>query len=137
MIYKLYASIGIDTEAAASLDIQLSGNIRAVAGVFCPTGVDALSDIVKSELSFTSSSSFTNNDVKGSIAMACMSQNMLTSGGGLGFTNYSISGLNIPVSQGERIYIHGTITSGNALAMTWYLYIDDDASLPRPPRGRR
>lgn len=134
-VYKLTAA-NDGTDGMASLDVIADGEITGMLVTAQPTGMDALGDYNRAEVSFSSSSSFTTNDVRASLIMAGVSQNFLTSGGGSPGYNSSVSGLTIKVNQGERIFLHGNISTGGGGQVTAYLYVNDGQE-SRPARRRR
>ena len=133
-IYKLSAVVtGADNIAA--IDIREEGSLYAVSISMRPGNLDALGDYMTIEISFGSTSSLDSNDVLSSIFQHVVTQNFLTSGGGVGSNTASISGLLIPVHGGERIYMHARIVAGTGRAEA-YLYVDDNSD-PKPIRRRR
>lgn len=136
MIYKLYGAINADADAIASIDIQNDGFINAMLIAMTAAGMDALSDQLRVEISFLSSNTLENNDSRGSLITMAISQNFLTTGGGTSGGNNSVSGLRIQVSQGERIFMHGKISTGVSGKATAYLYVDDGVD-QKPARRRR
>ena len=123
-IYKFYAAMS-SIDGLATLDITNEGIISAVSFAINPVGMDALSDFCRVELSFMSSGTFTTNDTRGSIAMAVFGQNFLTSGGGIAGSNPQLSGLEIEVHAGERIHIHGSMSSGVSGNAIVYVYVKE------------
>ncbi len=137
-VYKIYGTSVSATvsNSLATLDIQVDGLIVALLTDINPNGMDALNDEVLMELSFLSSNTFTINDSRGSLIVASLGQNFLTSGGGVGGGNASIGGLSIPVNAGERIHLHTSSSSGVTAGCTGYLYVNDGVDL-KPARRRR
>ncbi len=129
-IYKLYASSSGDS--VASFDVQLDGEIKALLMSADASGADALNEGVLAELSFLSSNTFANSDVRGSLMTIQIRFGVLTSGGMNASENYHVSGLEVPVNAGERIFLHvsdqGTLTGRNVYA---YLYIKDKGTSRR------
>lgn len=123
-IYKLYG--GSSGDDAASLDIQIDGEIEAILMSADVAGADALNDGVIAEVSFLSTNGFGSNDVRGSLMTVQCRQNFLTSGGGNMATNMAVGGISIPVAAGERVHLHildrGSPTSRSVHA---YLYVRD------------
>jgi len=134
-IYKLYGSVTGDS--VASLDIQLDGEIMAIHMTQRVTGVDALEDGAEAELSFLSTNSFANNDVRGSLMTIQGSLGVLTQGGNNTGINAQVSSLEIPVSAGERIHLHINLRGGASAANTHaYLYVRDKGVARIPGRRR-
>lgn len=124
VIYKLYGSVsGALGNSIASLDIQNDGFIEGVLMNLWGTGMDALNDIVQLEVSFGSQQSFTQNDIRASIAHIVLIQQFLTSGGGAqANTAFMSFQKGIPISAGERIHMHGNASAGTVMAGNAYLY---------------
>lgn len=134
-IYKLFASTSGDS--VASLDIQLDGEIQAIHMSGEAVAADALDDGYKAELSFLSTNTFSNNDVRGSLMTIQAKLGLLTQGGGNVATNAQISSLGIPVAAGERVHLHISFAGGiSAAAVFAYMYIQDKGT-PRIPGRRR
>lgn len=134
-IYKLRANGNGDS--LASLDIQIDGIITAIFMTGKGSGMDALNDGWMAEVSFLSSSTFTVNDVRGSLMTIQSEIGFLTTGGCNTGVNANISSMEVPVSAGERIHMHilhlGTISSATVHC---YLYVLDKGT-PRIPGRRR
>ena len=139
MIYKLFGAVpnNATTDSIASLDIQEDGFITAVAMYIDPSTLDAVDDEVRCEVSFMSSNTFTVNDTRGSIFQHGVSQQFLTSGGGMGSLNASISGLLVPVEGGERVHLHSlSVLGGSGSSVTVYLYVEDSQDTKQRPKRR-
>lgn len=127
-VYKLYAAgTGGAEDAAASLDVQFNGAIEGCL-ISAIADLDADQEQLQVEASFLSTSTFTANDARGSIAMAQAQLNLTTSGGSPGQLNVAMTGMNIPVSAGERLYLHLLATAGTTSKVHVYLYVRDRAS---------
>lgn len=125
-IYKLHGTIAAGTtNSLAQLDIVEDGKIKAVSWTLRPTGMDALDDELAAEISFASTNTISNNDVRQSISEVGVTQQFLTSGGGVAGGNYAISGLNINVIAGERIHLHTIADTGMAGGVSCYMYVED------------
>lgn len=126
-------------DGIASIDIPNDGVITAVLlQIRQISGMDAADDNIEFELSFLSSNTFGSNDTRGVIAGMSVSQQFLTSGGGIGATNLHLGSLNIEVAAGERIHIHGNASAGNAGTAIAFLFIDDGIGIGGVrPRIRR
>lgn len=122
-VYKLYATGTADTDAAASLDIQVDGHIVAASLDVWVTGADALNDGARAEVSFASTSAFGSNDTKASILHAASMQGFLTSGGGPVQSRSFITGVAIEVAAGERMYLHVDVTGTMVFFAQAYLYV--------------
>lgn len=132
-VYKLTANTVAD--AAATLDIQDDGVIEGVL-INMRATLNADTENMNVEVSFASVSGFTANDTRASFAGMSLQAGMLTSGGLTASENLFIS-MNIPVSGGERIYIH---TAGTAAALdrvSVWLFVADGRVADRAGRVRR
>lgn len=127
-LYKLYGT-GV-TDAVASLDIVANGNIVAIA-VAHEADLPADNNTSRMEVSFSSTSGFTSNDTKSSIITSRLFASLVTSGLATTGANFGVSGLKIPVTLGERIYLHG---SGTTMTATVYIYTDDRSAAGRRQR---
>jgi len=125
MVYKLYASVSTSTDSAASLDIVEDGQIIGMNLDIDATADDALNDGATAEVSFASVSAFATNDTRASIIAAGVHQGFLTTGGGAVAKSSLIAfGQDgIPVSGGERLYLHINITGTSVCAVRCYLYV--------------
>lgn len=134
-IYKLFASAA--GASAASLDIQMDGEIKAMHMSIQPNTMDALDDGAESEVSFLSTASWSSNDTRGSLMIVQSKLGMLTTGGGNVAINASLSSLSIPVAAGERVHLHVAVAGGTVSCPSHaYLYVEDKG-LPRVPGRRR
>lgn len=133
-VYKLYGSTGVAADGLASLDVQFDGHIVAYSIHAYASGMDASGEGYQIEASFLSTSAITSNDARGLIGMAVAQSGMLTSGGSQPAVNHSCSGLSIPVTGGERLYLHvGYLSTPGTVKASVVLYVEDsaDANLRR------
>ena len=130
-LYKLYGT-GV-TDGLASLDIVEPGVIYAVSWA-AYGDLDADGETLGAELSFASASGFTTNDTKSAIdtIRALANDTGTAASNKVVAINKATTGLEIPVEQGERLYLHGT---GTALVCTVHIYVRDSAG--RRAAGRR
>ena len=117
-IYKLYGS-GV-TDNLASLDIAANGKIVGVAWA-AYGDLDADTETLAAEVSFSSSSGLATNDTKSSIS-AVRAFNTSTATALIAINTFVGPGLNIPVKAGERLYLHA---AGASFTGTAYVYVDD------------
>lgn len=134
-VYKLSSTI-VGQSNEASLDIRVEGLLYAVSITARTSGMDALGDYAEIEVSFGSVLTILTNDVLQSIFLHAVTNNFLTSGGGVGSCTAVSPALKIPVFAGERVYLHSAITSGVAGRAQAYLYIDDGTELKAARRRR-
>jgi len=128
-IYKLMATTV--AEGAATLDIQDDGVLEGVLIAMRAT-LNADGENMNCEVSFASTNGIATNDTRASFAGAALQVGLLTSGSANSSVNVFIA-LNLPVSAGERIYLH---TAGTAAALdraSVWLYVADRG---RPGSGR-
>lgn len=121
-VYKLYASVSTDTNAAASIRIQAPGIITAILFSGLVNSVNDDSDY-RGELSFANVSSANNNDSIGPIADVRGLVNILTSGAYLGQVNQFVGGLQIPVDSGTLLYVNFDITGTITVSLAIYVYV--------------
>ena len=128
IVHKLYASVTAAADGVASLDIIEPGNIVAIQAWMNVTQATGDGDGMQAEVSFASANGFGTNDTRSSIFGMSMMQNLLTSGMAPSWYSESLSGLQIPVNMGERLYLHinelGSVTS--MIASIWLHF------LPKP-----
>ena len=134
-IYKLYGtSTGGSENGIGALDIVADGTIRAVS-IDYRADLDADDEFIEVEISFGSSNTVQVNDTRQSIFSARKQTALLTSGVYDGQISGAVSGLNIPVIQGERVFLHVNATAGVLGRGGGYMYVED--SLDTRLRRRR
>lgn len=106
-IYKLYATGTATTNALANLIIQRPALITAVSWVVA-VSAGTVGNRVELELSFASTGQLATNDTIGPISGHNVSALLTTSGVEQG-SSFCHSGLAIPASQGDRLYLHCTV----------------------------
>lgn len=124
-IYKLMGTAtGGNELSAGTLDIQFDGKISAIH-YSVRADFDADGDVAVCEVSFLSSLTTAVNDTRGSIIMV-QNQHAVGAAGAVNSNmNGSVSGVNIPVTAGERIHLHFGNTAALTGAANFYLYVDD------------
>jgi len=130
-VYKLRKSFTVSLDDGASLDIQFDGRIVAFWWEV-HSDLDADAESFQVEVSFLSSNALSSNDSRGSLTVAG-AQASGTPGFIESSVNSGLSGLDIPVTRGERIHMHAILTGSGSVVATCYLYVDDRAD----PRIRR
>lgn len=129
-VYKLGVPAGTAAaNAVAQLDIQFDGEIYGCSISAVPD-LDAADDSFAIEVSFLSIQSLGTNDSRGSIYIARQRLSLMTAEAGALGVNALAMGLKVPVTAGERMYLH---TSGTTCAADCFIYVEDRAS----PRLRR
>lgn len=125
-VYKLNADAAAGTTSSiATLDIVEDGKIKAIAWAGTALNMDALGDEYRAEVSFSSSNTMDQNDVRQSISEVGCAQNFLTSGGGGGSLNHSVTGLDLNVVAGERIHLHSKLSTGVSGRISCHIYVKD------------
>lgn len=125
-IYKLYAlTIAGANDAIAQLDIVEDGYIVAINVSGAIIGLDNANDMFRAELNFSSGNTLDNNDVRQSIFEVSASQNITVQGAGTNNLNHSISGLEVKVIGGERIYVHSFASVGVNGPISFHVYVKD------------
>ena len=124
-VYKLAATgTGGVEDGAAQLDIQFDGVITAIFGTLRAT-LDADAEFALAELSFISSQTMGNNDTRGSLMLLQLQQHVTTSGSNSNCVNEGVSGVEIPVNAGERLWMHLQVTASTASNADFYVYVND------------
>ncbi len=134
-VYKFYSAT-LNGNNLASIDFAKDGIITALSVSIRPQTLDLLDDSLDIELSFVSISTFTIHDSRSSLISHHVSQQFLTTGGGVGSLSHGISGLKIPISAGERVHMHGQISGGGLGVGYGYIYVDDGINQRPAPRRR-
>ena len=126
-VYKIHALVAAGTnDAIAQLDIVEDGKIAAVAWAAAPLTMDGFTDEFRVELGFGSANTLDNNDVRQSISEIGTGQNINgASAGGPAVMNHSISGLELNVIAGERIFLHSFASAGVSGRVSCHIYIKD------------
>lgn len=125
-IYKLHANVTAGTNnSIATFDIVEDGKIHVVSWAGAPTGMNALDDEFRVEVTFASTNTLDSNDVRQAIHEIGASQQFLTDGGGVGSINNSVSGLDINVIAGERIHMHSFASTGVGGRVSCFIYVKD------------
>ena len=128
-IYKMFNSFAASADSGASLDIQFDGQLVVidwnVNGDF-----DADLERYEIEVSFLSTNTFSSNDSRGSLSQVGARAAAAGTPASLvvDSTQKVVTGLDIPVVQGERVHLHGSITGLGVVAATVYLHVNDRAA---------
>jgi len=130
-VYKLRNTLTVTADSVAQLDVQFDGILKAFWWSI-RADMDADSESYSVECSFLSTTTINANDSRGSIAQAAESASG-TPGFVMSGVNSGLSGLDILVSQGERIHMHGVLTGTGSVNAAIYLYVEDRSD----PRLRR
>lgn len=122
--YKLWSNTATAGDGVASLDVVSDGKLFGILVVIdglAGAGVNARG---RMEISFASSSGFITNDTRSSIAQ--VSYSAITSAGAFNQMQW-IYVPDIQFNQGERVFLHHTITGTalSAINITAFLYVTD------------
>lgn len=100
MLYSLYSA----ADGSVSIDVRENDVIEAVhLETYTLAPVDGA--VAKAELSFGSASQFTTNDASGIIASVANASDA-TVGVGKAMNSTFLSGIQVPINAGERLYLH-------------------------------
>ena len=106
IIRMVLSSSDISTAASVNVDIPMNGILVGVSWAV-RSDMDADGDTVDAELSFISSNMFVTHDARGVIDDVRLAAVFTTSGHAIIGVNKYVVLPDIPVAQGERIYLHG------------------------------
>jgi hypothetical protein len=121
MIYKLYGQNAVSADGQASVDVREDDSIEAIAlSMLTIQPVDGMQWGM--EVSFGSSSQFTINDTNSTIISMKDSWRLVTSGAASTGKHLVLPQLNIPISAGERIFLHLNTTNAVTIQATAFLY---------------
>lgn len=128
------ASTGGNESALAQIDVPMSGNIVGVQWVVLAT-LNATEESLRVELSFSSTVGFTN-DSRNIISIAGVQAGVITAVGAVTeyITQYH-GPMVVPVSMGERIFLHTSASAGVVGVINCLISFDFD--LDRPLARRR
>jgi len=125
-VYKLYAAgTGGTEDGIAQTDIQFDGVITSIY-MTNAADLDADLEFCHAEISFISQNSIGVNDTRGSL-MTLTDRAVGTPAGNTGMAASS-GPMAVPVTAGERVWMHISATAGAVSAVSAYLYVDDKAS---------
>jgi len=111
-IIGMYGGVTGGTEdALASIDIPQGGVITGVDWD-AHANLDADSEQFRIELSFIATNQITSNDVRGRISSIGSEVAVLTSGIPVASMQKFVGPMDLPVSGGERLYLHSMATAG-------------------------
>lgn len=130
---QLFAS-ATPADNAASIDVPQDGRLVGVDWTMTVAASGADFSVL-GEISFASTSQFSSNDARASITTCAVNSDLTTSGAAVGMANKYVMLPEIPVSTGERIYLH---TSGTAIVVGTraHLYFDFEEPTRRRTRMR-
>jgi len=139
-VIKMYVDVAAATYEAAQIDIPADGtlyafNMQILVGDATPVNNES----VFAELSFISSPQFASNDSRGSIGQVGVGGYQALAATTViidGAWTMAMSGLNIHLNAGERIYLHATPGGSITATVVAYMYIDDGMDQPRAVRRR-
>lgn len=123
-VRKIYASTNATANAAASLQVIRSGRIVGIVWVAVPTGGFAASTVnAVGELSRTATAQYTTNDTLESLDQLAIG-GLETTSGNMGVENKQTL-CDIPITAGDRLYLHATHSGTGTVSWTVFLHIRD------------
>jgi len=130
--------IGGTQDAMAMIDIPQDGFLIGIDWDL-NADLDADIEVVSAELSFIATNQLTSNDVRGRISSVSARAAVLTAvGTAIVSIQKWLSGFDIPVSAGERFFLHGVSIAGVAGVVIVNLFFDFGSNaLPRRSTRRR
>src|SRR3990167_4701817 len=135
-VQKIYANSTASADAVASVDIQEDTVIEGLQMDLYQQGLTVQDEGSRWEVSFASTSGFSANDTRASIAGISNHLGVVTTGGAPQNAHLFVP-CNIPVQAGERLYVHtsvvGTITVNTLQA---WLYLRGGNTPARRPNFR-
>ncbi len=124
-VYKLFgAATGGTENAVASLDIQFDGEIVAMH-YSVVADLDADGDTVNMEVSFLATAATAVHDTRGSLITASTQHAIGAAGAVNSGMLGSINGVRIPISAGERVFMHFANTASLTGSANVYIYTVD------------
>ena len=136
-VIGMYGAITGDTQnAIAAIDIPQDGVIIGLDWDFS-VNFDADSEVEAAELSFIATNQLTTNDVRGRISSVSAAAAVLTA---VGINSQNIQkwlgGFDLPVSGGERLYLHASGSSGVTGLVRMNIFFDQSGTMRRSARRR-
>lgn len=99
--------------------------------------LDASVELVSAEISFIATNQLTTNDVRGRITSISAAMHLLTSGVGIITLQKYVDLKEIPVSGGERLYMHFSTTAGVVTSLRCNLHFEMTGGTTRRSARRR
>lgn len=121
-VLKLWCNVSADTDSACYVVLPNPGKIVAVSWHAEITSALAVSS-AKLELSFSGARQTTVNDATGPISMHACGTTVLTSGGAEAGSNSLLTGVAIPVSGGDKLYLNAEITGTITVNTNCFVYV--------------
>lgn len=115
----------IANSAAVTLDVPMNGRLIGLSWAFS-ADLDADADYAYAQLSFLAASLLTTNDARGVIDTKRINHHVVTSGSVVATWNGYVQLPDVPVMQGERIYLHATGAASIPYACTVQLHFNFD-----------
>lgn len=136
-IIGMFADIAGGTQdAVASIDIPQDG---ALTGIDWDVrgDLDADAEEMDVELSFIATNQLETNDVRGRISSVGAEISLTTSGVAVCFLQKFVGPIEIPVSGGERLYLHAKCTTGLTGRIRCNIHFDTASPAQRRSARRR
>lgn len=124
-------------DALAQVDIPQDGVLIGIDWDFS-MNLDADGELAQAELSFIATNQINTNDVRGRISSISVVTAVLTSVGSttIGMQKW-LGGFDLPMSGGERLYIHVTSSTGANGTIRCNLFYDSSGTMRRSARRGR
>ena len=130
-VIGMWMSITGGTEnAGAAIDIPKDGVITGI-DVDVHANMDADSEYVSGELSFIATNQLNSNDVRGRLTSWGSEMSLTTSGIATTTVSKFLGFLDIPVSGGERLYLHSDASAGVTGNVRVNVHLDSARTTPR------
>jgi hypothetical protein len=134
-IYKLATTLP-SSDAAAQMDIRQDGELQTV--FYSVAGqLNADSEFIDWELSFSAVSGFATHDTSSSIVGTRLFAGMLTNGAVLSAQAHSLAGIAVALQGGERLYLHTNSNGPGVIQLRVYLYVEEKGGQARTATRRR
>lgn len=129
MINMTAFGTGGTENSVSQIDIPDDGRIVGVQ-VSHQAELDADGDNSAIELGFIATNQKGTNDTRSTIVLSRVRYDIVTSGGGSGFTNFFVP-LDLPVSGGERLHAHVDASAGVATTANFIIQLETRRTFPR------
>jgi len=131
-VIQMYAS-ATPADNVANIDVPKTGNLIGLdwSMSVAASGADFSN---RAQLSFGSVSTLNVNDARSHIGQCALAADLTTSGAAVTFVDRYVALPEIPVSAGERLYLH---FGGTAISITVNLALHFDFDLDQPLTRRR
>jgi len=129
-IIGMFGSASGSTDALAQIDVPQDGVLRGIDWDVS-AHMDADAESIDVELSFIATNQLAVNDTRGRISSVGSILTVTTSGSPISTMQKFISGMELMLHGGERLYTHVVATSGLTAAVRCNLHFDGGATVVR------